>query len=58
MKIVHAASELFPYMKTGGLADAVGALTGRFADLGHEVSVFMPGYRSALSHPSAAAAER
>ncbi|MBM3864414.1 MAG: hypothetical protein FJ381_00770, partial [Verrucomicrobia bacterium] len=28
MKIVHAASELFPYVKTGGLADAVGALAG------------------------------
>ena len=58
MKIVHAASELYPYMKTGGLADAVGALTGRFADLGHEVSVFLPGYRAAIAHPAAAAAER
>ena len=58
MKIVHAASELYPYMKTGGLADAVGALTGTFAEMGHEVSVFVPGYRSALAHPMAAAAER
>ncbi len=58
MKIVHAASELFPYMKTGGLADAVGALTGTFAQLGHEVSVFLPGYRGALAHPLAAKAER
>lgn len=58
MKIVHAASELFPYMKTGGLADAVGALTGTFAEMGHEVSVFLPGYRAALSHPLAAGAER
>lgn len=58
MKIVHAASELYPYMKTGGLADAVGALTGTFADKGHEVSAFLPGYRSALSHPEAASAER
>jgi len=58
MKIVHAASELYPYMKTGGLADAVGALTGTFADRGHEVSVFLPGYRAVLAHPGAAAAER
>src|SRR5579871_4118855 len=58
MKIVHAASELYPYMKTGGLADAVGALTSTFADKGHEVSAFLPGYRSALSHPEAAGAER
>src|SRR6185369_16650713 len=28
MKIVHVASEAFPYIKTGGLADAVGALAG------------------------------
>jgi starch synthase len=58
MKIVHAASELYPYMKTGGLADAVGALTGTFADRGHEVSVFLPGYRAALAHPEAAQAQR
>ncbi|MSU22801.1 MAG: glycogen synthase GlgA [Opitutus sp.] len=58
MKIVHATSELFPYMKTGGLADAVGALTAALADNGHEVSVFLPGYRAALEHPDAASAER
>ncbi len=58
MKIVHAASELYPYMKTGGLADAVGALVGTLADRGHEVSAFLPGYRDALNHPSAAGAER
>src|ERR1017187_3328225 len=45
-------------MKTGGLADAVGALTGTFADRGHEVSAFLPGYRDALAHPGAAGAER
>ncbi|MEY2880681.1 MAG: hypothetical protein RLZZ15_3061 [Verrucomicrobiota bacterium] len=58
MKIVHVASELFPYMKTGGLADAVGALATALADNGHEVSVFLPGYRAALEHPEAAAAKR
>jgi starch synthase len=58
MRIVHVASELFPYVKTGGLADAVGALTVALADKGHEVSVFVPGYRSVLEHPAAQAAER
>jgi starch synthase len=58
MKIVHAASEVYPYIKTGGLADAVGALTGTFANKGHEVSVFLPGYRAALAHPEAAEAQR
>ncbi|HVW22332.1 MAG TPA: glycogen synthase GlgA [Opitutaceae bacterium] len=58
MKIIHAASELFPYIKTGGLADAAGALTGALADRGHEVAVFVPGYRSVREHPDAAKAER
>ena len=58
MKIVHAASELFPYVKTGGLADAVASLTGTLADHGHEVSVFLPGYRDVLEHRDAAQAER
>jgi starch synthase len=57
MRIAHAASELFPYLKTGGLADAVGALTGALADRGHELAVFMPGYRSVLDGPHAAGAK-
>ncbi len=58
MKIVHAASEFYPYAKTGGLADAVASLSGALADNGHEVSVFLPGYRAALEHKDAAQAER
>ncbi len=58
MNIVHAASELFPFMKTGGLADAVGGLTKALAAAGHEVSVFVPGYRAALEHPDADGVER
>ena len=53
MKIVHAASELFPYVKTGGLADAVASFGGALADRGHEVAVFVPGYRSVVEHPDA-----
>ena len=58
MKIVHAASELYPLIKTGGLADAVGGLTRALAAAGHDVTVFLPGYRAALEHPDAAKAER
>lgn len=58
MKIVHVASEMFPYMKTGGLADAVSALCSALADNGHEVSVFLPGYRAAIEHKDAAGAVR
>lgn len=58
MKIVHAASELFPFIKTGGLADAVGALTRALAGMGHETAVFLPGYRAVLDHPDLAGARR
>ncbi|HEY0966611.1 MAG TPA: glycogen synthase GlgA [Opitutaceae bacterium] len=58
MKIVHVASEMYPYVKTGGLADAVGSLATTLADRGHEVSVFLPGYRAVLDHPDAGKAER
>jgi starch synthase len=58
MKIVHVASELFPYMKTGGLADAVGALCAALGDNGHEVFAFLPGYRAALEHKDALGAAR
>ena len=53
MKIVHVASELFPYVKTGGLADAVASLANMLAESGHEVSVFIPGYRGAMEHRDA-----
>lgn len=58
MKIVQVASELFPYIKTGGLADAVAALSGTLAGRGHTVSVFLPGYRAVADHPLAAGAKR
>lgn len=58
MKIVHVASELFPYVKTGGLADAAAALSNALADEQNDVAVFLPGYRSVLEHPDAAAATR
>jgi starch synthase len=57
MRIVHAASEMFPYIKTGGLADAVAALAGALADKGHEIAVFIPGYRSVLDGPHVAGAK-
>jgi starch synthase len=45
MHIVHLASEAVPLAKTGGLADVVGGLTTDLARRGHEVSLFLPGYR-------------
>jgi starch synthase len=46
MKILVASSELTPFARTGGLADAVAELTAELHRLGHEVSVVIPYYRS------------
>ena len=47
MNIVLAASEAFPFCKTGGLADVVGALTQDFSRTrGTKVLLFLPRYRN------------
>jgi len=46
MKIAFAASEVFPYAKTGGLGDVAGSLPVELSRLGHEVKVFMPKYNT------------
>ncbi len=45
MKVLFASSECVPFIKTGGLADVVGALPYALAKQGVEVSVVMPLYR-------------
>jgi starch synthase len=44
LKIVMIASEAVPFIKTGGLADVVGALPKALQDLGHQVIVVLPRY--------------
>lgn len=46
MKVLFVASECVPFSKTGGLADVVGALPSALAARNHQVSVFVPRYRS------------
>jgi starch synthase len=45
MKVLHAAAECFPLIKTGGLADVVGALPAALAEQGVEARVILPAYR-------------
>jgi starch synthase len=45
MNILLASSEVFPFSKTGGLADMVGSLAGALAKAGHEARVVTPLYR-------------
>jgi len=44
MNVLSVASECVPFMKTGGLADVVGALPRALAPLGVQVRVLVPGY--------------
>jgi starch synthase len=46
MKILMVSSEAVPYAKTGGLADAVSALSLALAKLGHQVGLVIPRYYS------------
>ena len=45
-RVLSVASECVPLVKTGGLADVVGALPGALGRLGWEMRVLMPAYRS------------
>src|SRR5262245_19205891 len=45
MRILLASGEVFPYSKTGGLADVADALAKILAKSGHEVAVVTPLYR-------------
>jgi starch synthase len=48
MKVLSVASEIFPLVKTGGLADVTGALPQALAAEGLEVWSVLPGYPAVL----------
>jgi starch synthase len=45
-RVLSVASECVPLIKTGGLADVVGALPGALAKVGWDMRVLLPAYRS------------
>ena len=49
LKILSVASEVYPLIKTGGLADVTGALPGALAKEGIEVQTLLPGYPQVLA---------
>lgn len=49
LSVLFVASECFPLIKTGGLADVVGALPIALAEVGVEATVFLPGFPAVLS---------
>lgn len=52
LSVLHVASELTPYAKTGGLADVVAALPQALAAFGHSVTIVLPKYRGVSIAPT------
>ena len=48
IEITMVASEMFPFAKSGGLGDVIGALPPALGRMGHKVCVYLPAYRSIL----------
>jgi starch synthase len=48
LRVLHAAAELFPWVKTGGLGDVVAALPPALAALGIEQRLVLPGFSALL----------
>jgi starch synthase len=48
MRVLSVASEVFPLIKTGGLADVAGALPAALRPHGVEMTTFLPGYRQVM----------
>ena len=54
MRVLSVTSEIYPVIKTGGLADVAGALPAALAHEGVEVRSLLPGYPAALAALDAA----
>jgi starch synthase len=58
LKVLSVASEIFPLVKTGGLADVVGALPGALARESVEVRTLVPAYPAILAKLAGATTAR
>lgn len=51
MRVVHVGSEVFPFSRSGGLGDVLGALPAVQASLGAKVTVVSPWYAALAGEP-------
>ncbi len=49
LRVLSVASEVFPLIKTGGLADVTGALPGALATQGGQMRTVLPGYPQVIA---------
>ena len=49
MKVLFVSSEVFPLIKTGGLADVSGSLPNALQRLGVDIRILMPGYQHLIA---------
>lgn len=50
MQVLHICSEIFPGLKTGGLADVTGSLPPELAKMGCNVRMLVPGFPALIQH--------
>src|ERR1041384_5473876 len=48
MRVLHAATEAFPYVKVGGLSDVMGSLPAALCEIGLDARLLLPGYPGVL----------
>ena len=49
MRVLQVSAEIFPLLKTGGLADIAGAMPAALAEVGCDVRVLLPGFPSVVA---------